>query len=114
MMEQLKQLKQYFRPEQLRELSLIVLIALIFLFFGSQIEGYFSPRIFNRVTSDVAIIAVVALGETLVLLTRNYDLSVGSIVGLTAFFVGKQLTFNPDLLPVLAIILPICSCSLLL
>jgi rhamnose transport system permease protein len=77
------------------------------MFFGSQIEGYFSPRIFNRVTSDVAIVAVLALGETLVLLTRNYDLSVGSVVGLTAFFVGKQLTAYPDMLPILALLLAI-------
>ena len=87
-------IRHHFRPEQLRELSLIFLIAAIFLFFGSQIPGYFSPLILSRVTSDVAIIAVVAVGETLVLLMRNYDLSVGSIVGLTAFFVGKQLTYN--------------------
>jgi rhamnose transport system permease protein len=100
----MEQLKRYFRPEQLRELSLVFLIVLIFLFFGSQIQGYFSPRIFNRVTSDVAIIAVVALGETLVLLTRNFDLSVGSIVGLTAFAVGKLLTFNPDMLPIVALL----------
>lgn len=102
-------LKRYFRPEQLRELSLVFLIVVIFLFFGSQIQGYFSPRIFNRVTSDVAIIAVIALGETLVLLTRNFDLSVGSIVGLTAFFVGKQLSFHPDILPLFALLLAIGS-----
>lgn len=102
-------LKRYFRPEQLRELSLIVLIVFIFLFFGSQIEGYFSPRILSRVTNDVAIIAVVALGQTLVLLTRNYDLSVGSIVGLTAFFIGKQLTAYADMPPVLAMVLAIAA-----
>ena len=100
----IEQIKRYFRPEQLRELSLVFLIVLIFMFFGSQIQGYFSPRIFNRVTSDVAIIAVVTLGETLVLLTRNFDLSVGSIVGLTAFAVGKLLTFHPDMLPVVALL----------
>ena len=100
----IEQIKRYFRPEQLRELSLVFLIVLIFMFFGSQIEGYFSPRIFNRVTSDVAIIAVVTLGETLVLLTRNFDLSVGSIVGLTAFAVGKLLTFHPDMLPIVALL----------
>jgi len=103
----MEQLKRTFRPEQLREVSLVLLIVFIVLFFGSQIEGYFSPRIFNRVTSDVAIIAVVALGETLVLLTRNYDLSVGSIVGLTAFFVGKQLTAFGDMSPILALLLAI-------
>jgi rhamnose transport system permease protein len=100
-------IRRHFRPEQLRELSLVFLIVAIFLFFGSQIPGYFSPRIFNRVTSDVAIVAVVAIGETLVLLTRNYDLSVGSIVGLTAFFVGKQLTYNQSMLPLVALLLAI-------
>jgi len=52
---------------------------------------------------------VVALGETLVLLTRNYDLSVASIVGLTAFFIGKQLTAFPDLNPMLAMLLAISA-----
>lgn len=100
-------IKRRFRPEQLREFSLVFLIVAIFLFFGSQIQGYFSPRIFNRVTSDVAIIAVVAVGETLVLLTRNYDLSVGSMVGLTAFFIGKELSFNPGIPPVVALLLAV-------
>ena len=102
-----ERLMRYFRPEQLRELSLVFLIVLIFLFFGTQIQGYFSPRIFNRVTSDVAIIAVVAFGETIVLLTRNFDLSVGSVVGLTAFFTGKLLTFNPELMPIVALLFAI-------
>jgi rhamnose transport system permease protein len=104
----MERLTRYFRPEQLRELSLVFLIVLIFLFFGTQIEGYFSPRIFNRVTSDMAIIAVVAIGETLCLLTRNYDLSVGSVVGLTAFFTGKLLSFYPDTtLPIVALLFAI-------
>ncbi len=106
-------IRRHFRPEQLRELSLVFLIAIVFLFFGSQIPNYFSPRIFNRVTSDVAIVAVVAIGETLVLLTRNYDLSVGSIVGLTAFFVGKQLTYNQSMPPLAALLLAIGTGALL-
>ncbi len=109
----MEMIKRYFRPEQLREFSLVFLIVVIVLFFSSQIEGFFSPRIFNRVTSDVAIIGVVALGETLVLLTRNYDLSVGSIVGLTAFFVGKQLSGNQDITPFVAILLAIGAGSLM-
>jgi rhamnose transport system permease protein len=104
----MERLTRYVRPEQLRELSLVFLIVLIFLFFSTQIEGYFSPRIFNRVTSDIAITAVVAIGETLCLLTRNYDLSVGSVVGLTAFFTGKLLSFYPDTtLPIVALLFAI-------
>lgn len=96
-------IKRYFHPEQVRELSLVLLIGIVFVFFGTQIANYFSPRIFNRISADVAIITVVAVGETLVLLTRNYDLSVGSIVGVTAYFVGTQLARNPDISPLVAL-----------
>ena len=37
------------------------------------------------IAKDVAIVVVVAVGETMVVLTRNIDLSVGSIVGLSAY-----------------------------
>jgi rhamnose transport system permease protein len=48
---------------------------------------------------------VVAVGQTLVVLTRNIDLSVGSIVGFTAYFVGMQLNLNPAMPPLLAVLL---------
>ena len=64
-------------------------------------------KIFNRITSDIAIITVVAVGETLVLLTRNYDLSVGSIVGFTAYIVGSQLTLHNDISPIATVLMAI-------
>jgi rhamnose transport system permease protein len=100
-------LKRYLRPEQIRELSLVFLIVVTLIFFGTQIEGYFSGRTFNRITTTVAIIAVVAVGETLVILTRNYDLSVGSIVGFTAYFVGTQLANNNGISPLAAVLMAI-------
>lgn len=100
-------LKRYLRPEQIRELSLVFLIIVTLIFFGTQIEGYFSGRTFNRITTTVAIIAVVAVGETLVILTRNYDLSVGSIVGFTAYFVGTQLANNNGISPLAAVLMAI-------
>ena len=81
-------LQRRVRPEQVRELSLLLLIIAAVLFFGSLIDNYYTARTFNRIASSVAIIAVVAVGQTLVVLTRNIDLSVGSIVGFTAYFVG--------------------------
>ncbi len=100
-------IRRTFRPEQIRELILLLLIALIFIFFSTQIKGYFSPRIFNRITSDVAIITVVAVGEVLVLLTRNYDLSVGSIVGVTAYVVGTLLSHDQTMAPMMVVSLAI-------
>ncbi len=100
-------IRRYVRPEQLRELILVVIILAVVLFFGSQIENYYNVRLFNRITSDMMIILVVAVGQTLVILTRNIDLSVGSIVGFVAFFVGRQVANNNDLSPIALIALSI-------
>ncbi len=96
-------LQRHIRPEQVRELSLLLLIVVAVLIFGSMIDGYYSNRTFNRIASGVAIITVVAVGQTLVVLTRNIDLSVGSIVGSTAFIVGMEIAYHPDMSPVLAV-----------
>ena len=88
----MKAIMRRFRPEQLRELVIVLLIVVLILFFGTQINGYLTGRTFNRVSTSVAIIAVVAVGQTLVVLARNIDLSVGSIVGVTAYFVGTLLS----------------------
>lgn len=97
-------IRRRFRPEQIRELVLILVIVLLILFFATQINGYFSGRTFNRVSTSVAIIAVVAVGQTLVVLARNIDLSVGSIVGFTAYFVGTLLSRHNEI-PAVGIVL---------
>lgn len=99
--------KKHIRPAQLRELVLIFLILLMMFLFSTQIENYFSPRFFNRISTSVAIIVVVAIGQTLVVLTRNIDLSVGSIVGFTAYFVGQQLVQNNGLSPATVVLMAI-------
>ena len=100
-------LRRRFQPEQIRELVLIALIIGIILFFGTQIENYFSPRTFTRISTSVAVVAIVAVGQTLVILTRNIDLSVGSIVGFTAYVVGTILSQNNDIPPVAVVLLAV-------
>lgn len=95
------------RPEQIRELILVLLIILVVIFFGTQIEGYYSPRTFNRIATSVAILLVVAVGQTLVVLMRQIDLSVGSIVGFTAYFAGTYLASNNELHPLMAVLMAI-------
>jgi rhamnose transport system permease protein len=97
-------IRRRFRPEQIRELVLILVIVLLILFFATQINGYLSGRTFNRVSTSVAIIAVVAVGQTLVVLARNIDLSVGSIVGFTAYFVGTLLSRHNEI-PAVGVVL---------
>jgi rhamnose transport system permease protein len=91
------------RPERLRELSLLVVLAVAVLVFSLLIDNYLGGSFFNRVTTSVAITAILAAGQTIVILTRNIDLSVGSIVGVTAYVTGEYLHSHPDLAPVLAV-----------
>ena len=95
------------RPEQIRELGLVLLIILVILFFATQIDNYLNARFFNRISTSVAIIAVIAVGQTLVVLTRNIDLSVGSVAGFTAYFVGQQLSENNDMAPIAAVLMAV-------
>jgi rhamnose transport system permease protein len=98
-------IRRAIRPEQIREFSLLFIIVLAVMFFATQIQNYISPRTFTRISVSTAIIAVVAIGQTLVILTRNVDLSVGSIVGCSAYFVGSVLGANESLPPALAIVI---------
>lgn len=104
------------RPERLRELSLVIIIATTVVLFGFIVENLWSGRFFVRVTTGVAIIAVLAAGQTVVVITRNIDLSLGSMVGVTAYLTGEYLANNPGAGPVGAIALAIaigCGMGLL-
>jgi rhamnose transport system permease protein len=93
------------RPEQFREVILLIVTIGLIAFFASQIPDYFNPRSVNRITVGLAIPLVVAVGQVLVVLTRNIDLSVSSVVGLSAYMVGTLLTRNNDLSPFAAVII---------
>jgi len=83
------------RPEQVRELTLVFILIAIVAFFATQIPNYIAWQTFNDISTGVEVIAVVAVGQTLVVLTRNIDLSIGSVVGLVAYFVGTLLASVP-------------------
>jgi rhamnose transport system permease protein len=87
-------------PQTLRILALLFVLLVVVLFFSTQVPNYLNGRLFNRITSSVAIMALIACAQTLVILTRNIDLSIGSIVGFVAFATGSLITNNPDLGPI--------------
>lgn len=79
------------RPERIRELTLLAVILVTLLVFSQFIDGYVSGRFFNRITTSVVILAILAASQALVIISRNIDLSVGSVVGVTAYLVGDLL-----------------------
>ena len=48
-----------------------------------------------------SLLLLLAVGQTVVIITRNVDLSVGSILGLTAYFTGKLFVDHPGI-PIIA------------
>lgn len=92
------------KPERIKELTLVGLIAVSVLIFGLLIDNYLSGRFFNRLTTSVVIVAILAAGQTLVLITRNIDLSVGSIAGVSAYVTADFLASNNWANPLVAII----------
>ena len=93
------------RPEQFREVILLIVTVGLLLFFASQIPDYFNPRSVNRLTTGLAVTLVVAVGQVLVVLTRNIDLSVSSMVGMSAYVVGTLLTRAEGMPPLVAVAL---------
>jgi rhamnose transport system permease protein len=92
-------------PQTLRLLALGLALLATILFFATQIEGYLSPRMFSRISTSAAVVLPLAVGQAIVIMTRNIDLSVGSIMGVVAYMAGQTLSAMPDLHPVLTVLL---------
>jgi len=98
---------------RVRELGLLVVLLLIILIVGVQAPRFLSIDNFEQILLSVAILAIVAVGETLVVLTRNVDLSVGSMVGITAFVTAYFFKQLPGINLLLGILLG-CALGLVL
>jgi rhamnose transport system permease protein len=94
---------QRVHPQNLRLIALAIVLILLILFFATQIDNYLSPRMLNRIATSAALFLPIAIGQALVVITRNVDLSVGSLVGFLAFFMGDMLG-HYDLGPVLTVV----------
>jgi len=70
---------------RLREIGILLALGVAVVFFAIRATNFMSVSNWQGIAQNVAIVLVVAVGETMVVLTRNIDLSVGSIVGLTAY-----------------------------
>src|SRR5947209_11496771 len=98
---------------RVREIGLLVVLLLIIAIVSVQVPRFLTVSNIEQILLSVAILAIVAVGETLVVLTRNVDLSVGSIVGFTAFVAANLFKQQPGTNLLVAILLG-CLLGLLL
>jgi rhamnose transport system permease protein len=85
-----------------RDLGIFVALAATVLLFSVQAKNFATTGNWRDIATDVAMVVAVAVGETMVVLTRNIDLSVGSVVGLTAYISSNTLAHNHGI-PIVAI-----------
>ncbi|HBV2070911.1 TPA: autoinducer 2 ABC transporter permease LsrC [Klebsiella pneumoniae] len=90
-----------------RELSAFFAIVALFVVLVALNPAYFSLQTLAMIFSSSQILCLLALGATLVMLTRNIDVSVGSTVGLCAIAVGVTLNNGYGLATAIAFALAI-------
>lgn len=87
-----------------REISLVAVLVVLFIAFSLLSPRFASFSTVAQVLNSMSIVVIVGIGLALVLMTRNIDVSVGSMVGLTAYFAADLAVKNPQL-PTIVVIL---------
>jgi rhamnose transport system permease protein len=83
-------------------LFIVILVILVSIRSGS---AFLSLENFRDILLNISILAIVALAQTMVIITRGIDLSVSSMIGLVAMMVGFMVKQYPDMSPVVAVLL---------
>jgi rhamnose transport system permease protein len=82
---------------RVRELGIVVALALLIAVTAILEPRFIEADSLRNLALNASIFAILAAGQTLVIITRNVDLSVGSVLGLAAFMAGDLLSSHPGL-----------------
>ena len=84
---------------------LTIMITLLVIFVSIGAPQFLSERTFHNLLNNLSILAIVSLGQMIVMITAGIDISVGTAMGLVAMSVGLLLIEFPDMNPIIAILL---------
>lgn len=87
-----------------REAGISIFILVLALVIASVAPAFLTPTNLQNLFMNMSILAIVALGQTMVILTHGIDLSVSSVIGLVAMMVAflvKQYPATPIALAIL-------------
>ncbi|MCL4266315.1 MAG: ABC transporter permease [Anaerolineae bacterium] len=88
-----------------RELSILIFIVLLIVVTSLKTPAFFTTENFRNILLNISILSIVALGQTVVIITRGIDLSVSAMIGLVAMMVSFTVVAFPGVSPPLAILL---------
>lgn len=78
-----------------RDVGLIVALGALIVFTSVRAPHFATAGNLQRIMLDISLLLMVAAGQTMVVLTRNIDLSVGSVLGLSGIVIGFFLKDQP-------------------
>ncbi|MDQ0726743.1 ABC transporter permease [Microbacterium sp. W4I20] len=89
-----------------REFGILVALALVVVVATAKNPAFvFSPDGWRDLLLTPSILVLVAVGQAFVIITRNVDLSVGSVMGLSAYLTGRLFIDLPSLpIPVVVLL----------
>ncbi len=96
----------------LRSRELSVAIVLLIVIAAAAIKSpdfVFSSTGWRDLLLTPSIMLLLAAGQTVVIVTRNVDLSVGSILGLSAWLTGELFVAHPGINPIVAFLIGIAA-----
>jgi AI-2 transport system permease protein len=94
-----------FRLLKARELSIVLLMVAYILIVGAFNHDFITGDSLSLLVKASVILIVMAIGQSFVLLTSNIDVSVGSIMGLSAAICGVFLTNGHSLWVVIPVVI---------
>jgi len=88
-----------------REAGIGIFILILVVAVTLRAPSFLTFKNFNEILLNIAILAIVALAQTMVILTKGIDLSVSSTIGLVAMMVAFVVKENPEMPIILTVIL---------
>jgi rhamnose transport system permease protein len=96
-----------------REAGISIFILLLMFVVTLRAPAFLTADNFNDIFLNISILAIVALGQTMVIITHGIDLSVSSIIGLVAMMVAFVVKQNPEMSIILTVLLGMALGSVL-
>lgn len=76
------------RMLKVREIPVFIGLVIVVLITGTANPAFFTLSGFQDITLGVAVVATLAVAQTLVIVMKHIDLSVGSTIGFSAYLIG--------------------------
>jgi rhamnose transport system permease protein len=88
-----------------REVGILVFTLVLIIVVSILSPVFLTTNNFRDILLNISILVIVSLAQTMVIITRGIDLSVGSIIGLVAMMVAFMVVAFPAMNPALALLL---------